>query len=505
MTISSYPEFTRIVGKTGEVWSPETGATHSAFGEPIAIPITPVIQLDGLYGLDTKKFQTFTSSTGTTSSSNVMTCSTGIGAYGYGVIRSRRAVRYRPGQGALARFTAKFSTGTAGYTQRAGFFQQEQALQIGYNGTQFGVLRANGGKAHIVKFTITAAAAGAETITVTLNGTAFNVNVTNTTIAANAATLGSATYTGWLVEYTNNELIFLNTSLGAKSGVYSITSTGSLTATASTVQTGVDQTENWTYQADFNIDKLDGTGPSGMVLDPTKFNVYQIHFRWLGVGEIRYAIENSIDGSIVHFHHEHYSNRNTVPHLDNPSLRIGYVAADLNGGGGTNVIVSGASMMGAIEGQITPTEYPTAVKGTRTTNLTAGSYGHLLTIKNRLVFNDKINIRELLLKKISAGATAASSAPCTLFLYLDPTYANTLLYTPLSTSKSTVLWSQTETTITHANFVPLAAFSLTSGAPVTIDISDLRIVVPPNTSLGVAIVSTGLLTSAEASLTFLED
>jgi hypothetical protein len=42
------------------------GATHrSAFGEPISVPITPVIQADALYGLPTRKFETFTASGGT--------------------------------------------------------------------------------------------------------------------------------------------------------------------------------------------------------------------------------------------------------------------------------------------------------------------------------------------------------------------------------------------------------------------------------------------------------
>ena len=118
-----------------------TASASSAFGESISVPITPVLQLDALYGLETNKFETFTSGTGIVTSNTLMRASSGTGAYGYGVIRSKRAVRYRPGQGALARFTAQFSGIVTGYTQRAGFFAQEQALQVGYNTTgQFGIL-----------------------------------------------------------------------------------------------------------------------------------------------------------------------------------------------------------------------------------------------------------------------------------------------------------------------------------------------------------------------------
>jgi hypothetical protein len=158
------------------------GATHrSAFGEQIAIPITPVIQLDGLYGLSEKNFETFSATGGSADTTNtLMRVQTGTSIGGYGVLRSRRAVRYRPGQGAMSRFTAAFTqsapgVGVAGYTQRAGFFTQEQALQIGYDGENFGILRQNEGKAHIETLTVSAGAGSAGNITLTLNGTPYVV------------------------------------------------------------------------------------------------------------------------------------------------------------------------------------------------------------------------------------------------------------------------------------------------------------------------------------------
>lgn len=40
-------------------------------------------------------------------------------------------------------------------------------------------------------------------------------------------------------------------------------------------------------QADWNGDKLDGTGPSGLVLDITKAQILYMDFEWLGVGSVR--------------------------------------------------------------------------------------------------------------------------------------------------------------------------------------------------------------------------
>lgn len=44
------------------------------------------------------------------------------------------------------------------------------------------------------------------------------------------------------------------------------------------------------YQPDFNIDPLDGTGPSGYNLDLSSGNIYQIDFTWYGYGQILFGV-----------------------------------------------------------------------------------------------------------------------------------------------------------------------------------------------------------------------
>lgn len=43
-------------------------------------------------------------------------------------------------------------------------------------------------------------------------------------------------------------------------------------------------------QANWNVDKLDGTGISGFNLDITKINVWWIDYQWLGAGRVRFGI-----------------------------------------------------------------------------------------------------------------------------------------------------------------------------------------------------------------------
>ena len=482
----------------------EGASFRSAFGEQVHVPVTPVIQLDGLYGLNSNKFELYTSGTGITTSNTLMTVKSGTGAYGYGVIRSKRAVRYRPGQGALTRFTAQFDTGKTGYTQRAGFFTQEQSLMVGFNTNgKFGILRENGGKAHIHRFLVTTQASETETITVTLAGTATTITIPAGTTTQNATSIGTSSFSGWNVDYDNSEIIFLSNSLGPKTGTFSITSSGTLVATAATLQSGITQTEHWTYQENWNIDNLTGVGgttnPSGITLNPQTLNVYQINFRWLGAGEMRYAIENPLNGDMIFFHHEHYSNKNTTVHLDNPSLKIGYVAAELNGNSGAGVTVSGASMLGAIEGLISPTDYPVAAYTSRTANIPSDTITHLLSVKGNLVSYNKINTRELILKKIAIGAVASASSPCLVYLYINPTTTSKLSFTPLTQASS---YSTTDAVVSGT---PIAIFSVTSGAPQTIDVSDLRIAIPPKTILSMAISSSAQLTRVDSGITFIED
>ncbi len=508
-----YDEYGQPVVRTYP--SDPSATAKTAFGEPVAIPITPVIQLDGLYGLQANKFETFQAFGGSADTTGtLMRCQSGTNQYGYGVLRSRRAVRYRPGQGALARFTAAFTTGTAGYTQRAGFFTQEQALQVGFDGENFGILRQNGGKAHIEYFTLTGAASSGGNITLTLNGIAYVVPVTNASIGINAAEISEyfqANYSGaWIVEHCDGVVHFVSTSVGPNAGSFSYTDTDTtgLTGTLSTVQTGVVHTDTWIYQANFNIDKLDGTGPSGMTIDPTKLNVYQINFRWLGAGELRFAIENPLNGNVIFFHHIHYTNQNTDVHLDNPSLKIGYVAASL-GGTGTNVTVTGASLLGAVEGLIQNTSFPTAAfrSTNHSPNLAKDVLHHGLSVHNRLTFADKINTRELLIKKVSVSIdTNTSGNPVEVLLFYNfDNIPSPAVQQVINEVESAAFFNDEEGVVTLGTNVPIAAFFVAGQQGDTINLEDLRIAIPPNNNITVCLQSTDTLSRVGVSLIFVED
>jgi len=74
--------------------------------------------------------------------------------------------------------------------------------------------------------------------------------------------------------------------------------------------------ETFTTQSSFNIDKLDGTGASGLILDVTKANIYETHFQWLGVGYVGMYV-NSIAAHVFNF-----PNTLTVPYMKTATLPL---------------------------------------------------------------------------------------------------------------------------------------------------------------------------------------
>lgn len=496
---------------------PTIAGQVSAFGEPLAISPTAVVQLDGIYGATSDVIQTYNNGTGSSAGSvdGMFRVRTGTTQGGYGVLRSKRFIRYRPGQGIQCRMTAGFTTGVAGSLQFAGLANQENRVGFAFNGTRFGVVRSSGGKATILTMVMNTAPNATQTATITLNGVAYTVSLTNTT-AAHAITdivnrVGG--YGGWLMQQTDGAMLWLAPTLGPMNGAFTFTSTGNATATFTVVQTGVAQTDHWTYQEDWNIDKLDGsnsidTNPSGMTLDHTKLNVYQISLRWLGAGVISYAVEDQSSGAIVYVHREHYTNQNTRPHTDNPSFKITYVANNTTNN--TNLEVYGASIYGAIEGTIHLNELTrswTASKG----SLTQNNVHHIMTIKNSVVTNGiaganngnyVINTKEAIVKSLSVSIQ--SSDPVQVFLFFEPS-SFTAQHEYYLIPRCNEVHSVVTGTFDLAVDTPIYSGLCGINGTVNIDLSQYRITIPPGSWLSIAIKGTNTISASAAALVWSED
>jgi hypothetical protein len=73
-------------------------------------------------------------------------------------------------------------------------------------------------------------------------------------------------------------------------------------------------------QANWNVDKCNGTGPSGFDLDITKTQILFIELQWLGVGRVRVGFVHA--GNFVVAHEFYHDNVLTEVYMSNPNLPV---------------------------------------------------------------------------------------------------------------------------------------------------------------------------------------
>jgi hypothetical protein len=81
-------------------------------------------------------------------------------------------------------------------------------------------------------------------------------------------------------------------------------------------------------QSQFNIDKLDGTGPSGYVLDLTKMQMFYIDYTWYGAGFVRYGVRGP-RGDVIYVHKTPNNNVNSEAYMRSGNLPARYEASTL--------------------------------------------------------------------------------------------------------------------------------------------------------------------------------
>ena len=73
-------------------------------------------------------------------------------------------------------------------------------------------------------------------------------------------------------------------------------------------------------QSDWNIDKLDGSGPSDVVLDPSKAQIMFSEYEWLGAGSIRIGF--AIDGRFIEAHQFNHANYINTVYMTTATLPV---------------------------------------------------------------------------------------------------------------------------------------------------------------------------------------
>lgn len=259
-----------------------------------------------------------------------------------------------------------------------------------------------------------------------------------------------------------------------------------------------DGTETWTPQTSWNVDVMDGqngaNNPSNMLLDPTKINVFQIQYQWLGAGQITFYIEDPADGTYDPVHRIAYANGFTTPSLYNPNLPLS--AKVINSGNATNLTLKSASMSGFCEGKVKQlgvvnSLVETSTHSTETAFFHLRNKGTYVTLPNRII---------ALLKALSVGNDANTLS--TFKIYSNATLAGVASWTDVNGDDSIMEYDTVQTYTSGGKLLFSGVVGKDSGS--FFPLEDLNIIVQPNDIITVTSASVGSGAQA-ADLVWFED
>lgn len=208
------------------------------------------------------------------------------------------------------------------------------------------------------------------------------------------------------------------------------------------------QNDTVTTTTIFSEDQLDGAGLSGMNIDTTKINVFEIRFQYLGAGEIQFYVENPETGLFFIFHRVKYANNNTSPSVHNPNFHL--IMWVNNKATTSNLILKTGSFAYFVEGitNLTQVHQPHFSSG-NVTKTTVTTETAIFTIRNKSTYQSKTNFIEILLEHFTASIEASSANNLgSIRLVKNATLGGSPVYSDIDTSDSVVDMDTAGTTLT---------------------------------------------------------
>lgn len=179
-------------------------------------------------------------------------------------------------------------------------------------------------------------------------------------------------------------------------------------------------TDTKIVQKNWNIDKLDGVGPSKQKLDITKSQIFFIDVEWLGVGSVRAGFV--IDGKIIICHVFHHANILNSTYMTTACLPIRYEIKNTDSSSGTlkkicsTVVSEGGynpkSLIYCVAGPITGTVLSATLIPFCSIRLASGRLDAIVLLKQINVAvntNNDLAQWRLVLNGTLTGATFANS------------------------------------------------------------------------------------------------
>jgi len=205
---------------------------------------------------------------------------------------------------------------------------------------------------------------------------------------------------------------------------------------------------NRVVQYDWNYDRFDGTGPSGVTLDFSKTQILVVDYQWLGVGRVRIGFD--IDGEILPAHQFLNANRLTVPYMGKGTLPVRFEISDTGAGDGGDmdqicfsVLREGGQVFSGIQSCAC-----TGIGGGLTATTTTRSLASFRLRQSHI----RAQVRPL-----SALLSTHSSGLVWWGVFINPTLTGTLTWADFVTSQTL------QRSLTQLDYVPGSGHLLASG------------------------------------------
>jgi len=231
---------------------------------------------------------------------------------------------------------------------------------------------------------------------------------------------------------------------------------GNATSVVTRSSTSGAPVETAVLQANWNIDPLDGSGPSGMTLDLTKENLFEIEYQWLGVGDVLWVV----NGIPVHLTEN--PGQLSVPYMKTAVLPLSW---EMVSTGGVGSLTSTCSNVGS-EGGALPPFRPYGVPGAiHTVSVAPGETVLNLRLKATLNgVSNRVQVHPVTLYASNVGARAVVGVLRNATLTGVPAWVS-------ANAQSGVEYDVSNTTFTGGS--SLAVFTVESGTTREINLVNL--------------------------------
>ena len=253
-------------------------------------------------------------------------------------------------------------------------------------------------------------------------------------------------------------------------------------------------------QSSWNLDTMQGTGKSGFNIDPTKINIFQLKFQYLGGGNLFFYAMPSTTGRWVLVHMIQNAGTLTTPVFRDPTMHAMWYSNCYAIGDNRPVVVQGASLGQFLEGERRFLGPKGALVGAPAASVINNTNTLIFAIRNATYFNGIPNRSQAHIRSISFGGNgtgAGSNQPngvISFTLIRNPTAGGPAIFSPYNGSQfgtdgSNVVGQSAIssnisqlTTISGGNigFTHVVAIGGQSGQ---IDLSDYEIVLNPADTL----------------------